>query len=444
MDKLLEKVYGMSAEEMAAAKEHLMVGGGSPFTTALQTGDGIRVTDINGKTYIDCTSQSWALYLGHANKEIREIVYEHMQNQSHIHQGFDTKIRYALAKKLTEIAPPHINRVSFTASSGLGIEAAIKLSLKNVEGSRKVIVLDDAYHGNSLTTAAASWTSTQASGKFTGVMNFRNGLNDLFIRVPNPYTYQWKKTNNPEDCVDYCLAAMENAIQREVVGQVAAILLEPIQASGGQIILPKRYLEGVRALADKYGCLLIFDEIQTYCRIGEWFAYNYFGVEPDIICTGKAIGAGFPMAAVLLRDGLKGFEMNAEELHTFANNTVSQVCALKQIEIIERDNLLENTRNVGKILGDGVKSMMNAYPEIGDVRQAGLHIGVEMVADPVTKEAHPAAAKIKSTAVENGLILGTGGFRKHILKIKPPLITTPADAAEILERWEATLKASLR
>ena len=443
MDKLLEKVYAMTPAETEECAKHLMVGGGSPGPTLIG-GKGIYVTDHSGKTYIDCTSQSWALYLGYANEEIREIVHEHMGQMSHIHQGFNTQVRYALARKLAELAPPNLNRVSFTASSGLAIEAAIKLALKNVPGSRKVICLDEAYHGNSLTTAAASWTSTQAKGEFTGVKSFVNGLNDIFVRVPNPYTYQWNKTENPEDCIDYCLWAMENAIQREVVGQVAAILVEPIQASGGQIILPKRYLEGVRALADKYGCLLIFDEIQTYCRIGEWFAYGYYDVEPDIICLGKAIGGGFPMAANIIHDRLIGFSMNAEELHTFANNSVSQIAALKQIEIIERDNLLENTRNIGKILGDGVKSMMSEYPEIGDVRQAGLHIGIEMVADTKTKVAHQGATKIRAIGLENGIILGTAGYRKNILKIKPPLITTAEEAAEILNRWEASLKAALR
>ena len=444
MDKLLEKVYAMTPEDTERCKPHLMIGGGHPGPT-LCTGKGIRVTDINHKTYIDCTSQSWALYLGYANEEIREIVYEHMGHLgAHIHQGFNTQVRYALAEKLTSIAPKDLNRVSFTASSGLGIEAAMKIALKNVPGSRKFIVLDDAYHGNSLTTAAASWTSTKAKGDFTGVKTFANGLNDLFIRVPNPYLYHWNKTENPEDCIDYCLDAMKNALQREVCGQVAGIILEPIQASGGQIPLPKRYLEGVRKLADEFGCLLIYDEIQTYCRIGEYFAAIHYDVEPDVICLGKALGAGFPMAAIIIHDRLEGFSMNAEELHTFANNSVSQICALKQLEIIERDHLLENTKKVGKILGDGIKGMMKEFPEIGDVRQVGLHIGVEMVKDPVTKEPLLAADTIRARAMENGLILGTAGFRKNILKVKPPLITTPEDAAEILDKWETALKLAIR
>jgi adenosylmethionine-8-amino-7-oxononanoate aminotransferase len=123
MDSLLERIGQMGPEELAVYSENLMVGGGTPGPT-LVSGKGIRVTDIEGKTYIDCTSQSWALYLGYANEEIREVVHEHMKNFSHIHQGFNTRQRYALAGKLAEIAPKDLNRVSFTVGGGPAIEAA--------------------------------------------------------------------------------------------------------------------------------------------------------------------------------------------------------------------------------------------------------------------------------------------------------------------------------
>lgn len=442
MDNLLEKVYGIQPNDVEEYKKHVMIGGGSPGP-CLTKGNGVFVEDINGNKYYDCTSQSWALYLGHANEEIRQTVYEHMATTGHIHQGFDTRPRLALAKKLAELAPKNLNRVSFTVGGGPAIEAAIKIALKNCPDARKFMTLKDAYHGTTLSTAGASWVSTKAAGKYTGYQNFMRCLNDIFVRIPNPYLYRWDMSDNPEDCIDYCLRMARETLTTGVCGPVAGIIVEPIQASAGQIPLPKRYLQGLRDLCDEMGCLLIFDEIQTYCRIGSFFAANYYGVEPDIICLGKALGAGFPIAAVIIHDRLKGFDINGEELHTFANNSVSQIAALKQIDIIERDNLLENTNKVGDHIGDRLREMQKEIPQIGDIRQVGLHIGIEMVDDPVTKTPCSKAGEIKATALKNGAILGTGGFRKHILKIKPPLITTMKEADEICDIFYQTLKEVL-
>jgi 4-aminobutyrate aminotransferase-like enzyme len=147
--------------------------------------EGVRLYDIEGKEYLDCTSQGWALYLGHANEEIRQIVYEQMGRLGHLNQNSDSLPRYALAKRLTELAPPNLNRVLFTVAGSAAIEAAMKIAAKNVPGSKKFVWLNDGYHGTSLTTGAASWISTKAAGMFTGFNSFLNIVNDLFIRIPN-------------------------------------------------------------------------------------------------------------------------------------------------------------------------------------------------------------------------------------------------------------------
>ncbi len=220
--------------------------------------------------------------------------------------------------------------------------------------------------------------------------------------------------------------------------------MEPIQASAGQIILPQRYLQGLRELCDDYETLLIFDEIQTYARIGEMFAADYFGVTPDIIVLGKSLGAGLPLAAIIISDELEGFSPDSEELHTFANPSLSMVTAAKQIALLE-EWVLENCRTMGTYLADGLTAMIAEYPEIGDVRQVGLHIGVEFVRDPETKEPlKEEAVAIRKAGFENGIIFGLGGVRRNVLKIKPPLIVNQAEADEILDRFERSMKAVLR
>jgi 4-aminobutyrate aminotransferase-like enzyme len=225
---------------------------------------------------------------------------------------------------------------------------------------------------------------------------------------------------------------------------VAGILVEPLQSSGGQVIFPREYLQGVRALCDEFGIVLIYDEIQTYARIGTFFASEYYGVDPDIIVLGKGLGAGFPIAAIIIRDTLEGFSPETEELHTFANSTVAQVAGLKMIDLLEK-GVLANCRAMGERIGNGLKEMQKEFPVMGDVRQAGLHIGVELVKDPVSRAPDPELyAALRKKGLEKGIIFGLGGTAKNVLKIKPPLIVTAEEADTILDLFRASLGAALK
>jgi len=443
MDSLLAAIHGMDKDTMEKCADHVMLGGGTRGGPVLARGKGVRVWDTDGKEYIDCTSQSWALYLGYANDEINQVIAEHLELMSHIHQGFDNKPRFYLADKLAELAPGDLNRVSFTVGGSPACEAAMKICIKNVQPSRDFVCLYDSYHGTTLGAMGGSWISTKANGKFMGGSRFLP-LTRPFIRIPNPTMYRNPYGVDAETYLDMCLTAARETFQRGVAGKPAGVMVEPIQASAGQIILPKRYLQGLRELCDEFETLLVYDEIQTYGRIGEMFAADYFGVAPDIIVLGKALGAGLPLAGIIISDKLEGFSPDTEELHTFANPTVSMVTAAKQIAMLQ-GGVLDNCRKMGKYLGDSIKGMMDTYPEIGDVRQAGLHLGVEFVKDPESKEEIPQETiDIRKRGFENGIIFGLGGVRKNVLKIKPPLIVSKDECDEILERFEKSVKAVLR
>jgi len=443
MDKLLEKICKMSKEEMEEASKYLMLGGGTRGGPVLARGKGVRVWDIDGKDYIDCTSQSWALLLGHSNDEINRVIHEHIENLTHVHQGFDTKPRFYLVKKLKEIAPGDLNRVSFTVGGGPAVEAAMKICIKNVELSRDFVCLQDSYHGTTIGTMGASWISTRSGGSYIGGSRFLS-LTRPFIRIPNPYVYRNPFGVDAETYIDICLTIARETFERGIAGRPAGVIVEPIQASAGQIIIPKRYLEGLRNLCDEYETLLVFDEIQTFGRIGEMFTANYFGVIPDIIVLGKSLGAGLPLAAIIISDRLKGFAPDTEELHTFANPSLSMVTAAKQIELLE-EGVLKNCREMGVYLGDNIKKMMVEFPEIGDVRQAGLHIGIEFVKDPISKEPlEEKTIEIRNAGLKNGIIFGLGGVRKNVLKVKPPLILNRMEADEILDKLRKSIKDVLR
>ena len=443
MDPLLEKIYQLGEAECADCAEHLMLGGGTRGGPVLVRGKGVRVYDPTGKDYIDCTSQSWAMYLGFANEDVNRIVAEHMQSLSHVHQGFDTLPRFYLARKLAQIAPGDLNRVSFTVGGGPAIEAAMKVAYKNTQPSRDFICLYDSYHGTTLGTMGASWISTRASGKLIGGSRFL-GLTRPFIRVPNPYCYRCPLGLKRSDCALACAEALRLTLERGVAGNAAGVIVEPIQASAGQIILPREYLLRVRSLCDEFNVPLIFDEVQTYARTGRFFAAEGVGVTPDIIALGKGFGAGLPIAAIVISDKLKGFEPDAEELHTFANTSVGQVAAAKQIELLE-GGVLDNAARMGEHLRRRLEELQVEFPEIGDIRAAGLHIGIELVRDPVSKEPLVAEGRaVRAEAIKLGLIIGLGGVRPNVLKIKPPLIITPDECDEVIDKLRAAMTRVLR
>ena len=443
MDTLLQKIYGMSSDEIEMGKKHTMVGGGTPGPLLVK-GKGVRIEDIDGNQYIDCTSQSWAMYLGFANQEVSETLYKHMKNFTHVHQGFNTPPRLYLSNKLIELAPNGFNKVSYTVGGGPAVEAAMKIGLRNNPDSKSMICLWDAYHGSLLSASSMSWIGTRTNGDFTGQQNFITKLSPE-IRVPNPYCYRCFFKKQPETCGLECAEFLRETIKRGVNGPPAGFILEPIQASGGQIPAPKRYLQRVREICDEFSIPLIFDEIQTYCRIGEWFAATYYDVKPDIIVLGKGLGAGLPIAAIIVNEKLEGFGPKAEELHTFANNSLSQVAAAKQIEIIERDNILENVRNIGKYLVEGIKKIQKQYPQIGDIRGVGLHIGVEYVKDTDSKEPDvDLAVNIRKEGLKNGAIFGLGGANRNVLKVKPPLIINCDEADQVLTILEKTMGAVIK
>jgi 4-aminobutyrate aminotransferase-like enzyme len=439
MDSLLERINGMGPDEVRACGQHLMLGGGTRGGPMLVRGKGVWVWDAEDRPYIDCTSQSWALYLGYANEDINRVIRDHIENLTHVHQGFDTKVRLYLARRLAELAPGNLNRVSFTVGGGAAIEAAMKICAKNVPLSRDFVCLYDSYHGTTLGTMGASWTSTRSGGSYVGGSRFP-ALTRPFIRIPNPDTYRNPYGVDPETYVDMCLTAARETFERGIMGRPEGVIVEPIQASAGQLILPRRYLQGLRELCDEFQTLLVFDEIQTFARIGQMFAADYFGVLPDIIVLGKGLGAGLPLAAIIIRDHLEGFAPDTEELHTFAQPTLSMVTAAKQLELLE-SGVLENCRRMGDYLGEHLRDMMGRYPEIGDVRQAGLHVGVEFVRDRLSKEPLvQETVAIRNAGFGHGIIFGLGGVRRNVLKIKPPLIVSQGECDLILDRFERSVK----
>jgi 4-aminobutyrate aminotransferase-like enzyme len=446
MDPLIKRILDFKHEDIGDYEKYLMLGGGTPGPNLVR-GQGVYAYDIEGKQYIDCTSQSWALHLGYSHPEINQAVKEQIDLSVHFHTGFYTVPRYLLAKKIAEIFPQKMNRVMFTVGGGASIEAALKVAILNNPSAHNFISLYGGYHGTSFMTTGASLTGTFAYGKYHGGASLAHFCQN-FIRVPAPYYFRpYFETCNRDDTDEVdrrCLEALEMQIKYGSTGPVCAVLMEPLQASGGQLIFSKKYLQGVRDICTKNKIILIWDCIQTaFGRLGAWSASNHYGVTPDIMVCGKSMGAGFPINCIVISDDIEGVKMDGIDLHTFGNNQVSQVAALKQIEIIERDNILENVRKEGSFIAQEIRKMASSYPQIGEVRGLGFHIGIELIKGGQSREAdYAGCSAMRDTGFGYGIIFGVGGSGKgkNVLKIKPPLITTHKQAEEIIDKFSKTIK----
>lgn len=407
-------------------------------------GEGAYCYDHNEKEYLDCESQAWSLALGFNNQEVMDAVFEQAKYVHHIKGGLNTFPRLKLADQILRVAPQGFDRVSFEPSGSLANEAAMKIAMINRPDARYFVSLYHGFHGNSLATSAGGWHPTKAKGTYGGGRKFL-GFMENFIRVQNPYCYRCPYNKRCGECGYECAEELRRTLQYGVPGPAAAVMVEPVQGSGGQIPCPSGYLKRVREICDEFGCFLIFDEMQTgFGRCGEMFGMDYVGVTPDMFTIGKALGNGFPIAGTVISSKLKGFQDGTDDAFTFCNNPLAQTAALKTIEIMLRDDIPGNAKRMGAVLTKGLREIQKRYPVMGDVRGPGLHIGVEMVKDPVTKEPDAKlASDIYDFGLENGIIMGLGGSSPHVVKIKPPLIINEKDCARFLECFEKSVAAAL-
>ncbi|MDO4291932.1 MAG: aminotransferase class III-fold pyridoxal phosphate-dependent enzyme [Eubacteriales bacterium] len=431
--------YELTAEQREAYRAHLMPCLKKPGGFALQGGQGIRLKDLSGKTYMDFTSEQFVCLLGFGNAEIAKAIYEQALSMPMVAPLHQTDLRYRLYHKLASIAPPHLNRLSFTMGGGLAIESAMKIALKNVPEAQNFVTLYGGYHGTTFGTASGTFLAGRGEAGQPAndrYFHFVNRTQNHFVRAQRPYCYRCPFGQTPGSCGLECAEALKQTILQGVTGPTAGVILEPIQSGGGQIPLPGAYLKRVRQICDETGCLLIFDEIQTFARTGAFFAAQYYDVEPDVIAFAKGIGGGIPIGGILIHDRLQGFDDLMEDMQTFQNNHLSYAAALKTIEIIERDGLLSHAVQVGDYLTGRLRRLQERFPFIGDVRGPGLAIGVELVLDPQTKEpfGEERMNRMFLRSVERGLFYQTA---HNVIKLKPPLIITMEEAqaaADILER----------
>jgi 4-aminobutyrate aminotransferase-like enzyme len=435
----LHQLYAEATEEDLAAGRRAMLSGsvGASVPKLFARARGAKYWTTDGQEVIDCTAQAWSLGVGACHPTVIAAVKAQLEYFTHARTNFDTLPKLLLSKQLVEIAPGDLTTVTYSLHGTTAVEGAMKLALRNKPGRRYFVTLWDGYAGRSLATMDLTYPHPTPFLDYTGHK----------IRLPQAYCYRCAYERRYPECDLFCVRMMDKFLENALDGQPVALFMEPIQASGGMIPFPRPYYQAIRDVCDRHDMLLVWDEIQTgFGRTGEMFAADLYELVPDILIFGKAIGGGFPLAGSLQRAHLKGFEMG-DHSYTFAHFPVSMAAGLATLKAMEEEHMLENCRKIGAYFTARLLELKDKYELIGDVRGPGLMIGIELVRDRETKEP---ASEESYRFVEEGLKRGVQfghakyGGMGNVVKIKPPLVISEAEAARVMEVFEQVVQVLSR
>lgn len=411
---------------------------------AVERGEGLNFWDYNETQYLDAVSGEWVVNLGYRHPRVIDAFKAELDRIDYVTPVFNSAPRAELAKILVENSTERMEKVLFALNGAGAIEAAMHLAMRATDGV-EFICLDQAFHGTTFGAMALTYSYPKM------VEGSKQGLSRYLakpIRVPNYNCYRCPFAMSYPACDLNCARFIEWSIDRQKDAKVAGVIVELFQANGAMVPAPKEYAKVLREICTRKGVALIIDEVQTaFCRVGDMFASNLYDADPDLIVLGKAIAGGFPLSAVLAAKeftGLLGWEAGSTLMAT------PPICAagVEMINVMIEDNLADNAKKVGDYMVDKLNEMKENYSLIGDVRGLGLMIAVELVLDRKTKEpACDLAHYLCDHAMqEEKLLLGiTGpvfGNYGNVIKLKPAVNLTKADADEILARFEKALQAT--
>lgn len=422
----------MSSEKETSLKnnlEHTLFswskqGGLDPIN--VERTEGVYLYDYDGKKYIDFSSQLMNMNIGHGHPEVAEAVYEQMKKVAYVTPSCATKARGDLGKKLAEITPPGLTKAFFTLCGATSIDNAIKLA-RLYTGRHKIIARYRAFHGASYGAMSAGGDPRKIPSDAQQAPNF--------VHIEDPYCYRCPWSQKPDSCKRECISHIERVIEFEGPGTIAAILMEGESGSSGCIKYPNDYWPRLREICDKHGILLIADEVMSgFGRCGEWFGVDNFKVSPDMMAMAKGLTAGYiPFGCLMVSDKIsKYFDDKPLMIGlTYSAHAVGCAAALAVLGIYEKENLIENCRNMGAYVEKRVAELAKKHPSIGDFRNTGLLGCIELVKNRDTKEpmapfnASPSEMGIMNQVAAKIKSLGMYTFvRWNYIFIAPPLTIT--------------------
>lgn len=404
----------------------------------VERAEGAKVWDVDGNEYIDFAGGIGTLNVGHRHPKVVKALENQLQQFLHtcFHvMPYESYLK--VCEKLCQVTPGNFPKKAILFNSGAeAVENAVKAA-KSYTKRPAVISFDYSFHGR--TYMALTLTGKEKP--------YRIGLGPFVPDVyhsPYPYPYRPPQGIKPEELGSYCLDALERLFEVEVQpNRVAAIIVESVQGEGGFIVPTPDFLPGLRKICDKYGIVLILDEIQSgFGRTGKMFGCEHFGVVPDLITTAKSLAAGLPLSGVVGKaDILDSVEVGGMG-GTYGGNPLSCAAALAVFDIFEKENLLARSQKIGNVIQKRFDDLKNRFEFIGDSRGLGAMRGMELVRNPKTKEPvrEEDSKKLLSQCADMGLILLKAGLNNNVLRTLVPLVISDSDLEKGLDIIEEVLK----
>jgi 4-aminobutyrate aminotransferase len=398
-------------------------------------GIGHRLYDTAGRGFLDFANGIAVTALGHTHPRVTAAIHAQVDRLiGPVHAIGFAESTVTLGQMLADTLPDPLDSVLFLNSGSETIDGAIKLA-RRVTGRPAIIAFRGAFHGR--TIGATSVTSSN--------LNYRAGYEPLLpgvYHVPYPAAYR-DFAGDEAAASDACLGEIRELLRTVVApSQVAAVLIEAVQGEGGYYPAPAPFLQGLRALCDEHGILLIADEVQCGLgRTGAMWAFQHAAIVPDVVCVAKAIANGLPLSAIVTRRELQERWGRGAHGTTYGGNPVACAAGVAVLETIRDEGLVANARARGVELSGGLRELMADHPGIGDVRGPGLMIGVEFVKDRATREPDGATAEaVANRAADAGLLLLTCGLQHQVIRWIPPLDVTVPEVEEALAVFEGALR----
>ena len=410
-----------------------VVGRYSPVT--VDRGEGIYIWDIEGNRWTDFTSGIAVTNTGHCHPRVVAAIQEQAAKIIHAQQNiFAHEPMMKAAAALTETLPDRLNQVFWANSGAEAIEGAIKLA-KVATHRSAIIAFRGAFHGR--THAAMSVTSSRA--KVRG--HYEPLLAGTYF-APYPYLFRSPYKGNPEDADLAYLDELEHLFETMVMpDDVAAILVETIAGEGGYMVPTARWFRKVREICDQYGIMLIVDEIQTGVgRTGKMWAFEHFGIEPDIMTVAKGIASGLPVSAVVSDKKIMDNWAPGSHGGTYGGNAVGTAAAYATLQVMKDENLAGNAEAMGAVLKAGLEEIQARNPVIGDVRGKGLMLATEFVKSDGAPNPEAVAKVIQRCQDEKVLLLNCGTWDQAV-RIIPPLVVNETQVNEFLDVYERAVTA---
>ncbi|MDC7125946.1 MAG: aminotransferase class III-fold pyridoxal phosphate-dependent enzyme [Spirochaetales bacterium] len=408
---------------------------------------GLRFTTEDGRERLDFSSCFVSHNIGHQDQRVIDAICRQAQKLTSFAPSFSTEPRAVLGKILEEVTPGDLSYSFISLGGTEANEAAIKIA-QQYTGKRKILGRYRSYHGGT----GASMSVSCGDPRSWAVVSGKTEV----VPVPQPYVYRWPFSDNPTEVAEQCIKCTEQIIQFEGGDeQIAAIIFEPITGANGIIVPPDEYFPRLRELCDKYGILMIADEVMTgFGRTGKWFAMDHWNTVPDIMSMAKGITSGYvPMGNTITTKKIGKYFQEQMFSHgaTYAGHALGCAAAAEVIKIYQTDNLIENSAVMGEYLLEKSKELMEKHPVIGDVRGKGLFVGLELVKNRTTKEPLiPLDAKIRkgmNPKLELAKRLGELGMMamaanpSNVVALAPALIATKADIDEGISIMDEALKS---